>query len=261
MKSTGYFNLIFVLLGIIIVIFIIFPILKIIFFINPEIAIDTIHDREVIKSILLTLKVSFYTTIFGLIFGVPIAYLLARYNFHGKALVEGIIDIPVIIPHSAAGIALLNVFGRKFLVGRIFSAIGIRFVGTQWGIGLAMAFVSIPFLINGAKEGFKLVDPRYENVAMTLGAKRSKAFFDITLPLASKSILSGVIMMWARGISEFGAVLILSYHPMVTSIVIFQRFETYGLKYSKPVAALLILICLVVFIILRFGMRKRNIYD
>jgi len=261
MKNTRYFNLLFILLGALIVVFIVFPVLKIIFSSKPEIVLDTILDREVLNSIILTIKVSFLTTIFGVIFGVPIAYILARYNFYGKSIIEGAIDLPVIIPHSAAGIALLNVFGRKFFFGHIFNSIGIRFVGTEWGIGVAMAFVSVPFLINGAKEGFKLIDPRYENVAMTLGAKKSRAFFDITLPLASKSILSGVIMMWARGISEFGAVLILTYHPMVTSIVIFERFESYGLKYARPVSALLILICLMVFIILRFLMKKKKLYD
>jgi len=114
-----------------------------------------------------------------------------------------------------------------------------------------MLFVSIPFLIDSAKEGFKKVDVRLEKVSRTLGASPWQAFFRISLPLAWRSILAGGIMMWARGISEFGAVVILAYHPMIASTLIFERFETYGLTYSRPIAVLLILICLIIFIGLR----------
>ncbi len=259
MKIHKSFIVLAVFLSLFIVSFIVIPIIKIFVSLNPEAIRLTIADKEVIRSITITLMASFYATLFGVIFGVPLAYILARYNFRGKEILEGIIDIPVIIPHSAAGIALLGVFGKKFFIGELFDKIGIHFIGTQMGIAIAMAFVSVPFLINGAKEGFKLVNPKFENVAMTLGANKYRAFFDITLPLASRSIFSGIIMMWARGISEFGAVAILAYHPMVTSILVFERFESYGLKYAKPVAALLILLCLTIFIILRILTRRNKI--
>ncbi|GAI43380.1 unnamed protein product, partial [marine sediment metagenome] len=129
--------------------------------------------------------------------------------------------------------------------------IGLDFVDSTAGIVIAMLFVSIPFLIDSAKEGFKKVDVRLEKVSRTLGASPWQAFFRISLPLAWRSILAGSIMMWARGISEFGAVIILAYHPMIASTLIFERFESYGLAYSQPVAVLLIIICLLVFIGLR----------
>ncbi|MFC1566757.1 ABC transporter permease [bacterium] len=255
MKQLKYLCFI---LGLVIVFMIIGPLLKIIFNVDPAIFLNTLNDEEIISSIILTMRASLYATLFGLVFGIPLAYLLARWNFRGKEIIESIIDIPIIIPHAAAGIALLGVFGRRFFVGKIFNAIGISFVGTEMGIALAMFFVSVPFLVNSAKEGFKLIDPRLENVAMTLGANCFRAFFDITLPLALRSIASGFIMMWARGISEFGAVIILAYHPMTASVKIFEQFEAFGLKFARPTAVLLIIICLIIFILLRILIRREK---
>ncbi len=245
------FTIVFAILGLVIILFVLFPLGKMIFTSHPGVLYQTFIDKEVRDSIWLTLYASLLATIFAFIFGVPLAYLLARKEFWGKSIIEGLIDLPIIIPHIAAGIALLFVFGRRFLVGKIFYSLGIRFVHHIPGIVIAMMFVSVPFLINSAKEGFKSIDPRLENVARTLGASSWGSFWKVSFPLASRSILSGGIMMWARGISEFGAIVILAYHPMTASILTFERFHSYGLEYSRPVAVLLILICLSLFIILR----------
>lgn len=242
---------VFTILGVVTLLFIILPILLLIIGINPDVLFETFKDKQVQSSILLTLYAGILSTLFGLIFGVPLAYLLAKFDFRGKAIIESIIDIPIIIPHTAAGIALLTVFGQNFFLGRLASLAGIQFVGTILGIVMAMSFVSIPFLINSAKEGFRGVNPKLEKVARTLGASAWMSFCKVSLPLASKSIATGAIMMWARGISEFGAVVIIAYHPMVASILVYERFESYGLDYARPVAVLLILVCLIIFISLR----------
>ncbi|MBU0650807.1 ABC transporter permease [bacterium] len=259
-KNKNIFNIICGSLGFIIILVIVLPIVKIFLNTNPGILAETVKDKEVVNSILLTMRAAFYATAAGVLFGAPLAYIFARYKFYGKAFFESIVDLPIIIPHAAAGIALLGVFGKRFFLGNLFSKLGISFVGTEWGIVLAMFFVSVPFLVNSAKEGFKMVDVRFENVAMSLGANKSRAFFDITLPLAFRSILSGILMMWARGISEFGAVIILAYHPMTASVKIFERFEAYGLKYARPVASMLIVVCLAVFVSLRILVLRKN-YD
>ncbi|MEW6097152.1 MAG: ABC transporter permease [bacterium] len=244
-------DFIFIIAGIVVLIFIILPLLMMVIGVNSKILFETIKDKQVQSSILLTLYAGVLATLFGLVFGVPLAYLLAKFDFRGKAVVESIIDIPIIIPHTAAGIALLTVFGQNFFFGRLASLVGIKFVGTILGIVVAMSFVSIPFLINSAKEGFRGVNPKLEKVARTLGASAWMSFCKVSLPLASKSIATGAIMMWARGISEFGAVVIIAYHPMVASVLVYERFESYGLDYSRPVAVLLILVCLIIFILLR----------
>jgi len=244
-------KIIFSFLGFMLLLFIIFPLLKMIISTDPHAAAITIADKKIIDSILLTLKAALYATILGVFFGVPFAYILARHNFFGKSIIEGIIDLPTMVPHTAAGIALLTVYGRGFITGKFFADIGLPVAGHTTGIVIAMSFVSIPFLVNAAKDGFTAVDPRLENVARTLGAKPFQAFYQIALPLSSRNIISGAIMMWARGISEFGAVIILVYHPMTAPILIYERFMAYGLKYAKPVAVLLVLICLILFAVLR----------
>lgn len=255
-QDSMYF--IFTILGVIILLFILLPIFSIILGIKPDILFDTFKDKEVQRCILLTLYAGVLATLFGLIFGVPLAYLLARFDFRGKLLVESIIDIPIVIPHTSAGIALLTVLGQNFLLGKLGFLCGIKFVNSIVGIVIAMSFVSVPFLINSAKEGFRGVEPKLEKVARTLGASAWITFWRVSLPLATKGIATGAIMMWARGISEFGAVVIIAYHPMVASILVYERFESYGLDYSRPVAVLLILLCLIIFISLRILIYKKR---
>ena len=244
-------------LGALLVLFIVVPLARTVTASSPSLLWQTLLDAEVRNAISLTLYASFIATLLALICGVPLAYLLARVDFPGKGVVEGIIDLPVVVPHSAAGIALLMVFGRQAPLGQVFSLLGLRFVSAVPGIVIAMLFVSLSFLVNAAREGFEAVDPRMERVARTLGASPWEAFWRVSFPLAWRSILSGAIMMWARGLSEFGAVVILAYHPMVAPVLIYQRFESFGLAYAQPVAALMILICLVAFAALR-GIPRKN---
>jgi len=250
--SFNGLNLVFLLLGGLILAFIAVPILKMILAANPSILFDSLRDSEVAKSIVLTLYAALIATVIGFALGVPLAYLLAKTHFPGKRLIEGLIDLPIVIPHSAAGIALLFVFGRNFFMGKAFDSVGIRFLDSLAGIVIAMLFVSVPFLIDSAKEGFQKVDPRLENVARTLGASPWQTFGRVSFPLAWRSIMAGNIMMWARGMSEFGAVIIIAYHPMIAPVLVYEKFETYGLNYARPIAVLLILISMIVFVVLRF---------
>ena len=220
---------------------------------------DAAADEEVLNSIWLSIWTSIAATIIFSIFAIPLAYLLARKNFALKSFVNGLIDVPIIIPHSAAGIAILGVISRNSWLGQAADAVGLKFISNPAGIIMAMAFVSIPFLINSARDGFAAVPERLEKIALSLGASPLRVFFTISLPLAWRSILSGFIMMWARGMSEFGAVVIVAYNPQTAPVLIFERFTAYGLKYSVPAAALFVLISLIIFVVLRMvNKRKEN---
>ncbi len=236
------------MLGVSLVLFVGFPIVRMLVSASPQALVETGKETEVQISILLTMRASLWATLAALLTGVPLAYLLARKRFRGKKIIEGVIDLPVIIPHTAAGIALLSVWGRQSLVAKV---TGLSIMGTEAAIAMGMFFVSASFLVNAVKEGFKLVDERYEKTAVTLGATPWKAFRTVSLPMVKKSIMSGSIMMWGRGISEFGAVVILAYHPMTAPVMIFERFQNFGLKYATPVTVLLVGISLAVFIGLR----------
>lgn len=121
-----------------------------------------------------------------------------------------------------------------------------------------MAFISLPFLINSAKDGFEAVPVRLEQAALTLGASPFRIFRTISLPMAKRSIISGLVLMFARGMSEFGAVVIVAYYPMTTPVLIFDRFNSFGLSYARPVAIIFVFICILVFIGLRvIGGKKK----
>ncbi|MFP3879960.1 MAG: ABC transporter permease [Dehalococcoidia bacterium] len=256
-KKPDSMSIVFVLLGAFMLLFIFAPPLKTIFSSSPGTLWNTLLEDEIYSSVLLTVSAALVATLIGLFFGVPLAYLLARHQFRGKRFIEAIIDVPIVIPHSAAGVALLFVFGSNFFFGKILNGIGIGFFRSFSGVVIAMMFISVPFLIDAAKEGFKSVDVRLEKVARTLGASAWKSFFRISLPLAWRSIFSGSVLMWARGLSEFGAILIIAYsasflgwNTKVLPIVVADRFD-FGLDYTRPVAAIAILISLVAFIVLR----------
>ncbi len=258
MKQTTTINLVFIFFGALILLFIIAPLLGMFLKTTPETLFETAREAEVRNSIWLTIWTSLAGTLFFAIAAIPLSYLLARYEFRGKKLVTGIIDLPVVIPHSAAGIAILGFVSRDSAIGQIGSALGINFVGNPAGISIAMAFVSIPFLINAARDGFSSVPVRLEKAALTLGASPTRVFFTISLPLAWRNILSGLILMFARGMSEFGAVIVVAYHPMITPVLIYERFGAFGLKYARPVSVLFILISLSVFILLRWLGREKK---
>ena len=256
--KTEPLSLLFAALGGVVLLFIIAPLISM--FVScslPELA-ETAKDAEVRSSIWLTLWTSMAATVLFAIAAIPFSYLLARKNFPLKGLITAIIDLPIVIPHSAAGIALLGVLSRSSILGRAAGKMGFSFVSSNAGIMAAMAFVSIPYLINSARDGFLAVDERLEKAALNLGANPLRVFLTVSVPLAARPIISGLILMWARGMSEFGAVLIIAYRPMITPVLIYERFGAFGLKYARPVAVIFIAVCLVFFIVLRLLAKERE---
>jgi len=258
MKKIDALNLIFIFLGALVLLFIIAPLLGMFIKTSSSDFFQTAKDVEVQNSIILTLSVSLFGTIFFAIGSIPLAYLLARKDFFGKRIIQGIIDLPIVIPHSAAGIAVLGFISRDTFIGKIADQFGLNLVGHPIGIALAMAFVSIPYLLNAARDGFEAVPIRLEKAAMNMGASPLRVFFTISLPLAWKNIVSGLILMFARGMSEFGAVVIIAYHPMVTPVLIYERFNSFGLAYARPVSVIFILVSLSFFILLRLLSNKKT---
>ena len=254
-------SLVFAALGGLILLFIIAPLVSLCIHCSGPEMLATLKDTELGNSIWLTLATSMAATLVFAVAAIPFAYLLARKNFPLKALVTGLIDVPIVIPHSAAGIALFGVLSRAGFLGRIAERIGFSFVGSGAGIALAMAFVSLPYLVNSARDGFLAVPIRLEKAALNLGANPLRVFFTVSVPLAWRPILSGLILMWARGMSEFGAVIVIAYYPMIAPTLIYERYISYGLSASSPVAVLLIVICLVVFIVLRMVSAGWRRYD
>jgi len=251
-------HLLFTFLGGMVLLFIVAPLAGMVLKTPGADIVQTAADAEVQRSIVLTLWTSMAATAIMAIGAIPFAYLLARKQFPFKRLVTAIVDLPIVIPHSAAGIAILGFISGDSLIGSMGNRIGLHFVGGAAGIMTAMAFVSLPFLINAARDGFHAVPERLEKAALGLGASHTRVFFTISVPLAWRAILSGLILMWARGLSEFGAVAIVAYHPIIAPVLIYERFGAFGLKYARPISVVFIGVCLIFFIVARLLARQQD---
>lgn len=212
----------------------------------------SILDADVRRAIWLSISTSGSAALISFVFGTPFAYLLARRDFRGKRLVESVVDLPIMIPHPVIGIAILSLAGRQHWIGRLAADLGVRVMGSVTGIVIVLTFVGLPFYVNTVKNGIEAIPPRLENVSRSLGATVFGTFWRVTFPLAWRSVIVGMILCTARAVSEFGAVVIVAYHPMIAPVMIYERFTAYGLRYSQPVAVWLIGFCLGLFLLLRW---------
>jgi molybdate/tungstate transport system permease protein len=251
LRRSSWSRVVLAALGACLVLFVVGPILRLLWESSPAGLMDALRDQELRASIGLTVMTATTATFVAALFGLPLAYLLARRSFPGRRFIQAVIDLPVVIPHPVAGIALLLFLGRRSSLGEALSRVGLEFVSHVPGIIAAMLFVSAPILVSGAREAFETVDPQLERVARTLGDTAWSAFRRITLPLAARSILAGSILAWARSVSEFGSIVILTYNPKVASIYIFDRFTAFGLKAAVPAAIILLLVAITVFVVVR----------
>ncbi len=154
MSRRSALDVLFALASGALLLFLVAPLANTLFSTTPISFWDALHDPEVLGSIRLTFLAALAAVVFGLVTGVPLAYLTARRSFPGKRLVQALVNLPLVIPHTAAGIALLMVFGRRGMFGRAFAPIGITFTDTAAGVAVAMAFVGLPFLVNAGREAF-----------------------------------------------------------------------------------------------------------
>lgn len=208
-------------------------------------------DPELQGALGLTAITATAATIVVVLLGTPLAYLLARDRIPGGSIVGALIELPLLIPHPVAGIALLLAFGRASRAGEALTQFGLGIVGSPFGIALAMLFVAAPLYVSAARESIARVDRRYEDVARTLGDTRWRAVRRVTLPLAARGLSAAAVVMWARAVSEFGAIVILTYNPKVASVLSYDRFTAFGLDAALPVAAVLVLLALVPLLVLR----------
>jgi molybdate/tungstate transport system permease protein len=211
---------------------------------------------DVQEAIWVSVASSTLATLLVALWGIPLAYALARVRFSGRSLVESIIDVPILVPQSVAGIALMVLLGPGSALGSALdSLLGIQFAGSFAGIVIAQVFVASPFLIKTAMTSFEAVPWRLEMASRTLGASAALTFWRVALPLASRGIAVGMILAWARSISEFGAIVLFASSPVSAPVLVHTEFLRAGASESRPIATLLLVICLWIFIVLQLGQR------
>lgn len=248
---SGWFGVVTWLLGGLLLAFIVLPIVRL----ASTSSVSSLHaaagTAEVRDAVLLSLQAAAITAGVATLLGVPLAYILARGNIRGRGVIQSVVDLPLVVPHTVAGIALLFLLGRTGWIGAPAAHIGVSFYGSRWGIVAAMLFVSAPFAVNGARVAFEAIDPRLERAARSLGATPWHAFRRVTLPLGLRGVLTGAVLVYARSISEFGAVVIIAYYPATAPVAIYNLFLQSGLTQSASAAVLLLIVTLATFLVLR----------
>lgn len=171
----------------------------------PALLWDLIKQPEVLQALELSLVTTTASTLLAILFGLPVAYVLARMHFPGRGLLETLVTMPAVLPPVVAGVALLITFGRFGLIGRYLSPLGITIPFTTVAVVMAQVFVSSPFFVNSARAGLEQLDSRYESAAYTLRASPFYTFRRVVLPLIRPALLTGAGLAWARALGELGA--------------------------------------------------------
>jgi molybdate transport system permease protein len=190
---------------IVLVAFLALPFLALLLRVPPAQLVARLGDPLVREALRLSLVTSAAAMAAVILLGLPVAYLLATRRFPGKRVVEVLVDLPMVLPPTVAGFALLMAFGRAGLAGRVLGAFGIGLPFTTLGVVVAQVFMALPFFVGPARAGIAGVDPRYIDAAATLRASESFTFFRVVLPLAMPSLVAGAAMSGARALGEFGA--------------------------------------------------------
>lgn len=195
-------------LSIPLVVFIALPIAALFLNITPEKIIANLRQTSVLQAINLSLVTALTTTLITLIIGTPVAYYLSHTRGKVARWVDTMMDVPTVMPPSVAGLALLLTFGRKGLLGPVFSVVGISIPFTTLAVIIAQTFIAAPYYVKAAAIGFANIDPEIKQAAALDGADGPQTFVYVTLPLSWHAMLSGAVMTWARALGEFGATII-----------------------------------------------------
>lgn len=188
--------------------FLVLPLLALVARIRPLVLIDNLATDQVVQAVGLSLITAGASTVAAILFGTPLAYLIARRSFRGRAIIDTLIDLPMVLPPAVAGIALLVAFGRRGLLRQYLDMMGFSLAFTTAAVILAQIFVAAPFYIKAAIAGFAGVARELEQAAEMGGAGGWRVFRYITTPLAWPVLFGGAVMTWARALGGFGATII-----------------------------------------------------
>ena len=217
----------------------------------PAALLARMGDPALLEALRLSLGTSACATALVVALGLPVAYLLATRSFPGKRLLEVLIDLPMVLPPTVAGLALLLAFGRAGLAGRALAVAGIAIPFTTLAVVLAQAFIAAPFFISAARAGLGAVDVRYLDAAATLRATPGRTLLTVMLPLALPSMLAGAAMTWARALGEFGATITFAGNlPGVTQTMPLAVYVALQRDLDAAVAMSVLLLALAVGVLL-----------
>lgn len=211
----------------------------------PSEFIKLITKQNVVYAFTTSIVCSFIAAVINVIFGVILAWTLVKYDFPGKRILDGFIELPFALPTAVAGITLSKMYSDTGILGKPLAAIGIKVSYTHLGIIVALIFIGIPFVVRNVQPVLEKLDGQYEEAAYILGASPSKTFFKVILPELRPAVLTGFGLAFARGIGEYGSVIYISgnsakEHTQVVSYVIMQKLSY--IDYASATAIALVML-------------------
>lgn len=220
----------------------------------------TVTDERVVASYKLTLYTSFVAALLNALFGTLIAWVLVRYKFFGKRVVDTMIDLPFALPTAVAGIALTSIYAPNGWIGHYFSEAGIKIAYTPIGIMIALTFIGLPFVVRSVQPVLQDLDQQYEEAASTLGANSVQIFFKIILPAIFPAILTGFALAFARSLGEYGSVVFIAGNmPMKTEIVpllIITKLEQFNYAGAAAIASVMLVFSFILLFFINFWQWK-----
>ena len=240
---------------------ILIPVVAIFLRVLPQEMIWEVARRPIVlEALRLSLLTTALTLALSIVLGTPLAYLLARRRFRGQALLDSLIELPMVLPPAVAGIGLLMAFGRRGLFGPFLASLGITVGFTTAAVVIAQFFVAAPFYVRAARAGFLGVDRELEHVAHTLGVSRWATFWRVTVPVAFPSLLGGAVMCWARALGEFGATIMFAGsfqgRTQTMPLAIYGALES-DLDAALVLSAILVVVSFGVLVALRLFVGRR----
>lgn len=218
---------------------------------------QTISEPNVLAAVWLSLRMSFYAMLTNIVFGTLLAWVLVRYEFPGKNLVNALVDLPFALPTAVTGIALATLYAPNGWLGRWFAPFDIKIAFTPIGIWIALVFVSLPFIVRAVQPVLEELPAEYEEAAATLGAGRFTALRRVLLPEIMPALLTGSGMMFARATGEYGSVIFIAGNiPMVSEIlplIITGKLEQFDVQGASAVALFMLMISFVILFALNIG--------
>jgi molybdate transport system permease protein len=241
-------------LGLLLVIFLALPLLALILRALRKDFFSFALMPAAIDALRLSLLTTLASVIISVLTGTPLAYALALWRFRGRTALELLIDLPIVLPPSVAGLGLLIAFGRQGLLGRYLTPLGISIPFTSLAVVLAQTFVSAPLYIRAARLGFEAVDHQLVESGVVEGATRWQIFSHIMLPLAGRALLSGTVLCWTRALGEFGATILfagnLQGRTQTMPLAIYLGFES-NLEMAVALSVVLILVSMLLLALIR----------
>ncbi len=242
------------ILSVPLLVYILLPVFALLLSTSPKDLLENLRQPEVYQSIYISLITSTTAAGITVIFGIPLAYLMARKEFRFKRLVDSALDLPIVLPPAVAGIALLMVYGRRGLIGSWLDSVGLQIAFTPVAVIMAMIFISSPFFIKSAAIGFGNIEPELEQAASLDGASPWYIFRTITIPLSRVALLGGLVLTWTRALGEFGATIIFAGNfPGITQtmpLAIYLGFEL-DMEVAITLSVILILISFITLVLLK----------